>query len=292
MSAMHGGRGWMTRLLAVLVVAAGASGLAGALVLDGTSGQAARTALLAATRPAALAPAAVPPPAAAPPAAAPAAVGPAAAPVAAAPAPARPAAAPAVPARLATLPARHDAGDPRRRALPRRDHRDRLGLDAEGRELGRLPPAHPGLPRPRRHRALERAGGPHPGRHLHDHPGLRTARGPGHRAARTTRSARTTGGSATPRARSTTPTRSARPPAAASTSGPRRTSRPPGHAYDHAIVIDANTDPVRPGAGSAYFLHIGDHPTAGCVATDEGTVVQLMRWLTPGSHPMISLASS
>jgi L,D-peptidoglycan transpeptidase YkuD (ErfK/YbiS/YcfS/YnhG family) len=64
-----------------------------------------------------------------------------------------------------------------------------------------------------------------------------------------------------------------------------------GHAYDHAIVIDANTDPVRPGAGSAYFLHIGDHPTAGCVATDEATVVTLMRWLAPGSHPMISLAS-
>ena len=34
-----------------------------------------------------------------------------------------------------------------------------------------------------------------------------------------------------------------------------------------------------------------DHPTAGCVATDEGTVVRLMRWLTPGAHPMISLAS-
>ena len=64
-----------------------------------------------------------------------------------------------------------------------------------------------------------------------------------------------------------------------------------GHAYDHAIVIDANTDPVRPGAGSAYFLHIGDHPTAGCVATDAGTVVRLMRWLTPGAHPVISLAS-
>jgi L,D-peptidoglycan transpeptidase YkuD (ErfK/YbiS/YcfS/YnhG family) len=64
-----------------------------------------------------------------------------------------------------------------------------------------------------------------------------------------------------------------------------------GHAYDHAIVLDVNTDPVRPGAGSAYFLHIGDHPTAGCVATDEGTVVRLMRWLDPTAHPMISLAS-
>lgn len=64
-----------------------------------------------------------------------------------------------------------------------------------------------------------------------------------------------------------------------------------GHAYDQAIVLDANADPVRAGAGSAYFLHIGDHPTAGCVATDEATVVRLMRWLTPGAHPVISLVS-
>jgi L,D-peptidoglycan transpeptidase YkuD (ErfK/YbiS/YcfS/YnhG family) len=65
-----------------------------------------------------------------------------------------------------------------------------------------------------------------------------------------------------------------------------------GHAYDHAIVIDANTDPVRPGAGSAYFLHIGgDRPTAACVATGEDTVIRLLRWLTPTAHPVISLAS-
>ena len=62
-----------------------------------------------------------------------------------------------------------------------------------------------------------------------------------------------------------------------------------GPAYDHAIVIDANTHPVRPGAGSAYFLHIGSVPTAGCVAAPRAEVVGLLRWLRPGAHPMMVL---
>lgn len=61
-----------------------------------------------------------------------------------------------------------------------------------------------------------------------------------------------------------------------------------GHAYDHAVVIDANTDPVRPGAGSAYFLHIGSRPTAGCVATDQADVVTLLRWLRPGARIVLA----
>lgn len=65
--------------------------------------------------------------------------------------------------------------------------------------------------------------------------------------------------------------------------------RAAGPAYDHAIVIDANTDPVRPGAGSAYFLHIGDAPTAGCVAVARTEVVGLLRWLRPDANPVISL---
>ena len=41
--------------------------------------------------------------------------------------------------------------------------------------------------------------------------------------------------------------------------------------YDYAVVIDYNTrnapGGVRPGAGSAFFLHVTDGaPTAGCVA--------------------------
>ena len=38
-----------------------------------------------------------------------------------------------------------------------------------------------------------------------------------------------------------------------------------------------------PGNGGAFFLHIGDGPTAGCVAIDDGTLVKIMRWLQPGA---------
>lgn len=279
---MDGGRGWTTRLLAVLVVAAGAAGLAGALVLDGTSGPAARTALLAATRPALAAPAV------APPAAAPAAVAPAA-PVSAA-APARPAAAPAVPARLAGLPAGTtqailvDAPSPGSTsatvsAWARRDGAwtaflpptpaflGREGMGPSSEQAARTPAGTFGVTQ-----AFGRL--PDPGTALpYAHVGADDW---------------WVGDTASPLynthqvcapARCRFDTRASENLEAA------------GHAYDHAIVIDANTDPVRPGAGSAYFLHIGDHPTAGCVATDAGTVVRLMRWLTPGAHPVISLAS-
>jgi L,D-peptidoglycan transpeptidase YkuD (ErfK/YbiS/YcfS/YnhG family) len=62
--------------------------------------------------------------------------------------------------------------------------------------------------------------------------------------------------------------------------------------YDYAVVIDYNTrNPpggVRPGAGSAFFLHVTDGaPTAGCVAVAAGQVVRLLRWLTPSAHPRI-----
>ena len=62
-----------------------------------------------------------------------------------------------------------------------------------------------------------------------------------------------------------------------------------GPAYDHAIVLDANTAPTVPGAGSAYFLHVGAGPTAGCVATDDATVVALLRRLDPARHPVVTL---
>lgn len=61
-----------------------------------------------------------------------------------------------------------------------------------------------------------------------------------------------------------------------------------GAAYDQAVVIDANTPPV-PGRGSAYFLHIGSTPTAGCVATDRATVVGILRWLDPRARPVIAV---
>jgi L,D-peptidoglycan transpeptidase YkuD (ErfK/YbiS/YcfS/YnhG family) len=281
---MDGGRGWMTRLLAVLVVAAGAAGLTGALLLGGSDGAAVRTALLAAARPVAAPDVGAP----AAPAVAPAAP---AAPAAAPAAPARPApAAPGVPPRLASLPARTtqavlvDAPSPGATTAtvsawtrsgtgwtaflpptPAFLGRDGMGPSSEQsartpagtftvtRAFGRL--ADPGTALPYSQVGADDWWVGDTASPLYN---TRQVCAPGRcrfdeRASENLQAA--------------------------------------GHAYDHAIVIDANTDPVRPGAGSAYFLHIGDHATAGCVATDAGTVVRLMRWLTPGAHPMISLAS-
>ncbi|AYF77649.1 hypothetical protein D7D52_31860 [Nocardia yunnanensis] len=64
-----------------------------------------------------------------------------------------------------------------------------------------------------------------------------------------------------------------------------------GPAYDHAVVIDYNRAPVVPGAGSAYFLHVGDgSATAGCVAVPGSDLDRLMRWLDPERGPVIDIA--
>ncbi|CAM3495813.1 L,D-transpeptidase family protein [Kibdelosporangium persicum] len=63
-----------------------------------------------------------------------------------------------------------------------------------------------------------------------------------------------------------------------------------GHVYDHAVVIDYNRDPVKPGAGSAFFLHVHNgKPTAGCVAVPSGELDVIMRWLDPAKRPAITI---
>ena len=52
--------------------------------------------------------------------------------------------------------------------------------------------------------------------------------------------------------------------------------------YKFAVVMGVNPQRT-PGNGGAFFVHIGDGPTAGCVAIDEGTLVKIMRWLQPGA---------
>jgi L,D-peptidoglycan transpeptidase YkuD (ErfK/YbiS/YcfS/YnhG family) len=278
---MDGGRGWVTRLLAVLVVTAGASGLAGALLLDGSAAQAV-PALLAAARPAAAVPAEVAPPRAPAPAAAPVQ----------AKAPAAPAKGDttAVPPRLATLPARTtqailvDAPSPGATTAtvsawtrsgngwtaflpptPSSLGRDGMGPSSEA--VARTPVGTFGISQ-----AFGRE--TNPGTALpYSHVGpddwwVSDTASPLYNTHQT-----------------------CAPGRCPFDERVSENLEAAGHAYDHAIVLDANTDPVRPGAGSAYFLHIGDHPTAGCVATDEGTVVRLLQWLNPTAHPMISLAS-
>ncbi len=62
--------------------------------------------------------------------------------------------------------------------------------------------------------------------------------------------------------------------------------------YKYAVVIEYNTAPIKPGEGSAIFLHIWrdvDSPTAGCVAIDEENIKKLLKWLNKDLHPVILL---
>lgn len=61
-----------------------------------------------------------------------------------------------------------------------------------------------------------------------------------------------------------------------------------GFLYTYAVVIDYNRQPVTPGAGSAFFLHVTEYkPTTGCVSIPRASLVSIMRWLSPSAHPRI-----
>jgi len=59
--------------------------------------------------------------------------------------------------------------------------------------------------------------------------------------------------------------------------------------YPSFVVVDYNTGPVVPYAGSAIFVHadIGA-PTAGCVSIPLGDLDKFLRWLNPGREPAIA----
>ncbi len=57
--------------------------------------------------------------------------------------------------------------------------------------------------------------------------------------------------------------------------------------YIYGAVIEYNTDPVVENKGSAIFLHVGYKYTAGCVASDEATIVSVLKWLNPEDNPKI-----
>jgi L,D-peptidoglycan transpeptidase YkuD (ErfK/YbiS/YcfS/YnhG family) len=63
-----------------------------------------------------------------------------------------------------------------------------------------------------------------------------------------------------------------------------------GASYDYAMVIGYNTAPVRPGAGSAFFVHVdAGAPSQGCVEVPRASVLSLIRWLAPAHKPLITI---
>jgi L,D-peptidoglycan transpeptidase YkuD (ErfK/YbiS/YcfS/YnhG family) len=62
-------------------------------------------------------------------------------------------------------------------------------------------------------------------------------------------------------------------------------------AYPSFAVVQYNTDPVVPYAGSAIFIHadIGG-PTNGCVSVSVADLDYLLRWLEPADGPSIVMA--
>ena len=64
------------------------------------------------------------------------------------------------------------------------------------------------------------------------------------------------------------------------------------HLYALAVVIEYNTRPVVPGAGSAIFLHVWrryDHATAGCVALSQRYLRHILKHLDRSKGPVIIL---
>jgi len=60
--------------------------------------------------------------------------------------------------------------------------------------------------------------------------------------------------------------------------------------YKWGVVVECNTDPVEPGAGSCIFLHIwrnAESGTAGCTAMTEENLIRLLGWLDPKEKPVL-----
>lgn len=77
---------------------------------------------------------------------------------------------------------------------------------------------------------------------------------------------------------------------------PFRTN-PPGMwqdpvAYRHLAVIQFNMRPVVPGRGSAIFLHVSKgRPTVGCISLPASQLIATLRWLQPGTRPLIAIGT-
>ena len=60
--------------------------------------------------------------------------------------------------------------------------------------------------------------------------------------------------------------------------------------YELGIVVNHNTNPAVPKAGSAIFLHIWggtNKPTAGCTAMEKAHLLELLHWLSDAYNPVL-----
>ncbi len=60
--------------------------------------------------------------------------------------------------------------------------------------------------------------------------------------------------------------------------------------YRWGLVVDHNTNPVTPGAGSCIFMHIWlgtGEGTVGCTAMAQENLESLMGWLDPAANPLL-----
>lgn len=60
--------------------------------------------------------------------------------------------------------------------------------------------------------------------------------------------------------------------------------------YRWGIVVDHNTNPAQPGAGSCIFMHIWRGPgqgTVGCTAMPQEQIEAIVAWLDPSRKPLL-----
>ena len=61
--------------------------------------------------------------------------------------------------------------------------------------------------------------------------------------------------------------------------------------YTLGVVVEHNMRPVKPGAGSAIFLHTTDmraaEPTLGCTAMSRGDLERVLGWLDTTKAPVL-----
>ncbi len=60
--------------------------------------------------------------------------------------------------------------------------------------------------------------------------------------------------------------------------------------YRWGIVVDHNSDPIKPGRGSCIFMHIWRRPgqgTVGCTAMPQEKLEAVLSWLNPKKSPML-----